>query len=104
LGGGWQAHSVRRESCDAHSSTEPAAREYGEGVVGDKGGRALVRGLVRRGGLGYSHLMSLTLTGRPPAAADWSEAKMTWWERRASLRLVRGMSSFLARAVKKESN
>ena len=27
LGGGWQAHFVRGESCDAHSSPEPAAGE-----------------------------------------------------------------------------
>ena len=32
--GGWQAHFVRRESCDAHSSPEPAARWFGEERVG----------------------------------------------------------------------
>ena len=68
------------------------------------GAGAFVSELGALGGLGYSHLMSLTLTGTPPAAAERSAAKITWWERRASLREVRGMSSFLARAVKKESN
>jgi len=49
--GGGQAHFVRRESCDAHSSPEPAAllwggREYGE----RRAGAQRSQGRVGRGG------------------------------------------------------
>jgi hypothetical protein len=48
-GEGWQAHSVRRESCDSPSSPEPAAGLFG-GLVGrGASSEPRVPGLVRRG-------------------------------------------------------
>ena len=35
---GWQAHFVRRESCNSDSSPEPSARLFGEGACWEEGG------------------------------------------------------------------
>lgn len=51
-----------------------------------------------------AHAISETGTGTPPRDADLSAAKITWWLRIASRRLVRGMSCPASSAAKNAVN
>ncbi|RFC50579.1 MAG: hypothetical protein DVB22_001975 [Verrucomicrobia bacterium] len=89
---GWQAHSVRRESCNSDSSPEPAALWFGGVLFGERrAGAQRSQGLVRRGG--QAHFVRRgscdAHSSTEPAALLWGERE--YGERRAGAQRSQGL-------------